>query len=344
MKGVFLHAPKDLRVEDIQTGKPEAGQVRVKICAGGICGSDLHYYTQGGFGAIRIKEPMTLGHEVSGIITELGEDVTNLAVGDRVSVNPSKPCGKCIYCQEGHRENCMDMQFMGSAMRFPHAQGAFRQELIIDAEQAVPCGQDTSYADAAFAEPLSVALHAISEAGSLAGKRVMVVGAGTIGCLVILAARWAGALEITASDISDYALEVAKKVGADRVVNIREEPDAFQAFTDNKGYFDTAFECSGSAAGFESLIPVVRPKGTLVQIGQGGDAKFPISGAVTKELLVRGSFRFDKEFGTAVALIKKRAIDLSPLLTGVFQMQEAVLAFETALDKSKSVKVQLDLS
>jgi L-idonate 5-dehydrogenase len=121
MRGVVIHAPKDLRVDEVAVVAPGPGQVRVRIAAGGICGSDLHYYHHGGFGTVRIREPMALGHEIAGVIEEVGPNVDHLAPGTRVAVNPSRPCNVSRYCREGLHQHCLDMQFIGSAMRFPHA-------------------------------------------------------------------------------------------------------------------------------------------------------------------------------------------------------------------------------
>jgi len=123
MRGVVIHSPKDLRVEDVPFQELGPRDVRVKIQAGGICGSDLHYFNHGGSGFIRIKQPMVLGHEVAGVVVERGAEVSRIAVGARIAVNPSRHCGHCKYCQEGLHNHCLEMRFYGSAMRFPHIQG-----------------------------------------------------------------------------------------------------------------------------------------------------------------------------------------------------------------------------
>ena len=135
MKAVVIHQAQDLRIEERDGVTPGPGQVAVAIRRGGICGSDLHYYRHGGFGTVRLQEPMVLGHEVSGEISALGHGVSGLKVGDAVAVDPSRPCGTCHYCQAGQQNHCLDMLFFGSAMRFPHVQGAFRQSLLALATQ-----------------------------------------------------------------------------------------------------------------------------------------------------------------------------------------------------------------
>ncbi|WP_312794915.1 L-idonate 5-dehydrogenase [Tianweitania sp.] len=341
MKAVVLHKEHDLRVEERDIGEPGPGEVRIRVKAGGICGSDLHYFHHAGFGTVRVREPMILGHEASGEVAAIGADVSNVVVGQRVAINPSRPLGNCEFIQEGQRQHAMDMRFNGSAMRFPHVQGLFREEIVVEAEQAVPVAADTPFEEAACCEPLAVCLHAITQAGSLVGKRVLVTGTGTIGCLTILAARFAGATEIVATDVSDPALAIAKSVGADTVVNVATQPEGLASYAEGKGQFHVAFECSGNGAVLAGLLQVVRPRGTIVVVGMGNHVTLPISAIVTKELVVRGTFRFDVEFAWAAKLISERRIDVRPLLTARVPMDQAVEAFELASDRTKSMKVHL---
>ena len=201
MKALVIHGAKDLRLETRDVEAPGPGQVAVALKAGGICGSDLHYYSHGGFGPIKLREPMVLGHEVAGEIVELGPDVEGLRVGQLVSISPSRPCYNCLYCRDGQLNHCLNMRFYGSAMPFPHIQGAFQEYLVAEAEQCVVADGLTA-GEAAMAEPLAVALHAVKQAGNLLGARVLVTGSGPIGSLTILAARRAGAAEIIATDLS----------------------------------------------------------------------------------------------------------------------------------------------
>ena len=193
MEALVIHAPGDLRVETYPTPPTGAGQLRVRVRCGGICGSDLHYYQHGGFGTVRIQEPMVLGHEVAGVVEEAGPDAGGFAAGDRVAISPSRPCGLCRYCQQGLQNHCLDMRYYGSAMRTPHVQGAFRQEIVVEHWQAHRLADSVSDGEGSMAEPLSVALHAVRRAGPLLGKRVLVTGCGPIGALAIIAARRAGA-------------------------------------------------------------------------------------------------------------------------------------------------------
>ena len=340
MRALVVHAAKDLRADDWQDEAPGPGQVLVRTAAGGICGSDLHYYHHGGFGPVRLKEPMVLGHEVSGRVAELGEGVTGLAAGDLVAINPSRPCGACRYCLEGTPNHCLDMRFYGSAMPFPHIQGAFREALVVDAGQCVKA-EGVSPGEAAMAEPLSVALHALRRAGPLLGKRVLVTGCGPIGVLTVLAARRAGAAEIVATDIEDRPLEHAAEAGADRTINVAKQADTLAAYGADKGYFDVLCEASGAQPALVAGIGALRPRGVVVQLGMGGDMTLPMTQITAKELELRGSFRFHEEFPLAVEMIAKGLIKVKPLITHTIAFDDAVKAFELAGDRSRVMKAQI---
>lgn len=341
MKAIVIHQAMDLRVEDREAQTPGQGQVEVAIKRGGICGSDLHYYKHGGFGTIRLKEPMVLGHEVAGEVTKLGAGVTNVKVGDIVAVSPSRPCGQCVYCQKGQQNHCLEMLFYGSAMRFPHIQGAFQQLLVADATQAHIIAKCVSIEEAAFAEPFAVTLHAIVRAGSLANKRVLVTGCGPIGALAIIAARVHGAQEIVATDVSDFTVGLAKKIGADHTINVTTNADTITPFKSNKGYFDIMIEASGNEAALHMGLEVLKPRSTLIQLGLGGNIALPQNLIVSKEIEIKGSFRFHEEFALAVDLINKKRVDLKPLLTEVMPLAQAREAFDLASDRSRAMKVQI---
>jgi L-idonate 5-dehydrogenase len=335
-RAIVIHAAHDLRVESRATREPGPGQVRVRIAAGGICGSDLHYFQHGGFGAIRVKHPMVLGHEVAGVIDAVGQGVAALAPGRAVAVNPSLPCGRCRYCLEGAAQHCLDMRFYGSAMRDPHVDGGFRESLVCEATQAVPLPDGLDTTTAAFAEPLAVCLHAARQAGPLLGRRVLVTGCGPIGALAIAAARMGGAREIVATDLSDAPKAIALRMGADRF-----HADGLDRYAADKGFFDVAMEASGSPRALLGILPVMRPGGTIVQIGIGGDAPVPMSVLAAKEITWRGTFRFHAEFAMAVEALAARRIDVEPLLTERFPIERAAEAFALAADRTRAMKVQI---
>ena len=341
MRALVCHAPLDLRLDPFTTEDVGPQQMRVRVAFGGICGSDLHYFQHGGFGTVRIREPMVLGHEVSGVVDALGSAVTGFHVGQRIAISPSRPCGVCRYCQQGLHNHCMEMRFYGSAMRFPHVQGAFRETLVIDAAQAHAVSDDLPLSQAALAEPLSVGLHAIARAGSVFGKRVLVTGCGPIGALLIAGLRRAGAAQIVAADIADLPLACALEMGADQLINLAQNPEGLAPFAANKGFFDVMFEASGSEKALVSGLDVVAPRGVIVTIGLGGNITLPLNTLVGKEIDLRGTFRFHAEFAVAVAFLNQRLIDGQPVVSDIVDFDQANDAFVLAADKRRSMKVQL---
>src|SRR5947207_14663955 len=277
MRAAVLHAAKDLRIEPVPATSLGPRDVEVRIEAGGICGSDLHYYFDGGFGTVRLKEPMILGHEIAGTVARVGAEVVSVKPSQRVAVNPSRPCGQCRYCREGKQNHCLDMRFYGSAMRFPHVQGGFREVLMCDEAQAVPVPAAMSAAQAAFAEPFAVCLHAVNRAGPLLGKRVLVTGAGPIGALSVIAAGRRGAREIVTTDVAEAPLTAARRVGAHTAVTVS-RTDGLTDYSADRGYFDVMFEASGNARALVSGLAVVHPTGIVVQIGiASGEMTLPMN-------------------------------------------------------------------
>lgn len=343
MRAIVAHGAKDLRLETVEPQSPGEGQVAIRLARGGICGSDLHYYNHGGFGSVVLKEPMILGHEVSGIVEAVGAGVSNVTTGQLVAVSPSRPCGRCGYCLKGQPNHCLHMRFYGSAMPFPHIQGAFRELLIADSNQCVDATGLTA-AQAAMAEPLSVAIHAVKQAQSLVGKRVLVTGCGPIGLLCILAARRAGAREIIATDIEALPLSIAAKIGADKTFHPQKNQSELSAYTEEKGYFDALFECTGVQAALASAIAFMAPQGRIVQLGLGGDMTLPMQAITAKELQLIGSFRFHHEFAVAVEWMQAGLADVNPLITSALPLEKFAEAFSAANDKSQSIKVQISFN
>lgn len=340
-----LHGQNDLRVESIALIGPAAGEVLVALGAGGICGSDLHYWQDGGFGPIRVQEPIILGHEAAGTVVELGEGVTGLRVGDRVALNPSHPCGTCAFCLEGNPQHCLTMRFKGSALRFPHEQGMFRDHIAIGAKQCHVIAPGISMAAAACAEPLAVCLRALGRAegriGTLRGKRVLVTGAGPIGALCAALAAQNGAAEVVVTDLQDATLAVARKMGATTTINVRTDAGALDPWLADKGKFDLTFECSAAAPAIRQAIAATRPMGTIIQVGVTGDTPIPLNMLVGKEIGLIGTHRFDCEFAAAVKLINNGTLALDAMVTHSFPLEKAEEAMAAAADRSQSVKVQI---
>lgn len=338
-----LYAAHDLRIESYLCPEPAKDEAVVRVLRAGICGSDLHYYHDGGFGTVRVREPIILGHEASGVI-EFAPTGSGLKFGQLVSLCPSRPCGDCNYCKNGLERHCQNMRFSGSAMRFPHENGFFRHRVALPAIQCISHTDNVSAQAAATAEPLAVCLHALSFAGDLRGKTVLITGAGPIGAICTALAKNAGAAQVVVTDVQDFPLKIAKKMGADRVINVAAEPDGLDYLSRDKGQVDVVLECSANAHAIAGAIAATRPQGTIVQIGVAGNTALPLNLIVSKEISMHGTHRFDREFARAVEMISAGEIDLTAIVTAVLPVAQAQEAFDMAGDRSRAVKVQLDFS
>ncbi len=343
MQACVLHAANDLRLEHQDDPPLGPRDVRIRVRNGGICGSDLHYFHAGRIGDFVIREPLVPGHEFAGEVAEVGSEVTRVRVADRVAVHPGRSCGRCARCREGRANLCESVFFMGSASKFPHMQGGFRERVVVDAGQCYIVTAPIGFDEMAFAEPLAVTLHAGLRAGNLVGRRVLVTGGGPIGQLLLLVARHGGAAHVAVTDVLDAPLATARRLGADAAIDVRADPEALNAQAAQIGGYDVAFEASGVAAALNSAIDAVHPGGTIVQVGSlpAGASGVTANRIMAKELAVLGSFRFDAAFATAIACLENRRIDVRPLLTGVLPMARAREAFETASDRTRSMKVQI---
>jgi L-idonate 5-dehydrogenase len=337
-----VHAANDLRLVDVPTPVAGPGEVLVRLGAAGICGSDMHYFFHGRVGSFVIREPLTPGHEASGIVAAVGAGVTRVRPGERIAINPSRPCGQCPACREGRENLCSQMRFLGSASVFPHMQGMFREYFLMPERQCLPVAGDVSLGEIAMSEPLSVALHSVNRAGPLLGRSVLITGSGTIGCMMVLAARMAGAGRIAITDVVDHPLAVAREVGADLAVRTDTLPKDGR-LSDVVGEPDVAFEVSGAPSALTACIETVRRGGIVVQVGTlPADGMHLLANQImARELDLRGSFRFGNVFELAVQAIAGRRVDVRPVLSGVHPLTDAVRALNLARDKTVSMKVQL---
>ena len=338
-KAATIFAAEDLRIVDRPLGELAPGRVRIRFGAGGICGSDMHYFRHARTGDYVVKEPLVLGHEIAGTVEAVGGEVAGPAVGTRVAVNPFRACGACARCREGRPNLCENVFFMGSASKNPHMQGGFATLFDTTPEQCVPVPDELPIEAAALAEPLAVCLHAVARAGELAGRSVAIVGAGPIGLLTLLCAQSRGAAAAAVVDLAAAPLAMAARLGATQAIDLSGDPDGLKALAPP----DVVFEVSGTAAGLSCAIGSVRRGGIVVQIGNlpGGEIPAPMNAVMAKEIDLRGSFRFDREFAEAVELIASGRIDVLQIVTARRPLAEAPSAFRLALDRSRSVKVVL---
>ncbi|MFT2815661.1 L-idonate 5-dehydrogenase [Leifsonia sp. A12D58] len=335
---VVAHAAGDLRVDTVPVAVPDAAEAIVEIAYGGICGSDLHYWQHGAAGESILKAPMTLGHEVVGTVVRAAIDGSGPAVGTQVAVHPATPGAGDGARYPIDRPNLSPgCTYLGSAARFPHTDGAFSKFVTLPTHmlRALPAG--LSLRQAALVEPASVAWHAVSRAGDLTGKRVLVIGAGPIGSLIVAVATRAGAAEIIATDMHELPLATATAVGATRTL-IATDADAIAAVD-----ADVVFESSGSYRGLASAVRGATRGGRVVMVGllPSGEQPALISLAITRELELVGSFRFNDEIDEVIAALADGSLDIDPVVTHEFDAADALQAFEVARDSSTSGKVLL---
>lgn len=336
--GVVAYAKDDLRVEEVAVPVPRAHQSVVQIHYGGICGSDLHYWLHGAAGESILSAPMVLGHEVVGRVVRAAADGSGPIVGTAVAVHPATPGPGDGSRYPLDRPNLSPgCSYLGSAARIPHTDGAFAGIVVLDSRMLHPLPPELPLLTAALIEPASVAWHAVARAGSVTGKRVLVVGSGPIGALVIAVLARAGAAEIIAVDVFDKPLEVAAAVGATRVLHAS-DTDAIAAVD-----ADVVIESSGSSRGLASAVRGATRGGRVVMVGllPSGEQPALISLAITRELELVGSFRFVDEIDEVIHALSDRSLFVDPVVTHEYAVTDALEAFEMARDSARSGKVLL---
>jgi len=331
-----LKITKKLAMFVVEEGIPDPtkDQVRIKVSYVGICGSDLHYYYEGANGAFVVNEPLVPGHELSGTVDLDPEAI--FPTGARITVHPAR-FGEPLPGLESRPHLWPKGSYLGSASTTPHTQGAMSQYMIVDRSMIRLIPDTLSLRGAALCEPMGVALHAMSVADGVTDKRILVSGSGPIGLMVVAAAKILGAAGITASDVLAGPLARATQMGADST--IRKGKD--QIPTDD---FDVVFECSGAARALSSALISVRKAGIVVQVGMlaAGDQPIAIAPLVSKEIQLRGTFRFDTEIDSAIDLVAKNPW-IEQAITHTFPLEEAISAFEMAKNSEDSGKVLIEL-
>ncbi|WP_052207035.1 L-idonate 5-dehydrogenase [Sinomonas humi] len=338
VRAVVAHGRDDLRVDVLEAPIPGPDESLVAIELGGICGSDLHYWLHGAAGESILKDPLVLGHEIIGRVVRSAEDGSGPAEGVRVAVHPATPGPGDGPRFPSSRPNLSPGgTYLGSAATHPHRNGAFADVVALPSRMLRPIPGDLDARTAALIEPLSVAWHAVKQAGDVAGRRVLVVGAGPIGALVVAVLSHHGAGEIFVTDLFEAPLARAKELGASRTVLASEasELEGLDA--------DVVIESSGSAPGLRTAIRAATRGGRVVMLGllPPGDQPVPVSIAIARELELVGSFRFNDEIDEVIAALAAGEIDPSAVVTHVFDVDEALEAFAIARDASTSGKVLL---
>jgi L-idonate 5-dehydrogenase len=340
MKAVVVHGANDLRIDERPDPVAGPGEVVLDVEWGGICGSDLSYWRHGASGTAALKSPLVLGHEVAGRIATLGAGVEHLQVGQPVTVHPAELVGDGVLPDRlaGRSNLYPRIRYFGSAAFDPHTDGGFSERKLAKASQIRPLPDGVDTLRGALAEPLAVAMHAVSRAGSLKGRDVLVNGAGPIGSLVTAAAKYAGARSVIATDISDASLRIAQAMGADEVLNVANTPLPADV--------ELVFEATGLPAVLGAVLRATARGGTIVQVGNlpGAPAPAALGDLVTREITWIGSYRFADEITDALAAMAD-GLDVSPIITHKFGIHDAEEAMRTAVDPAAgSSKVMLRLA
>ncbi len=330
-RAAVLHAAGDLRVADRPV--PEVGphEVLVEIVAVGVCGSDVHYYEHGRIGSFVVEQPMVLGHEPAGIVAQVGAEVTRHRVGDRVTLEPGVPDMVCDECRAGRYNLCPQVRFFAT----PPIDGAFARFVAIHEAFAYTLPEELTLEQGALMEPLSVGVWACRKGGVGPGSRVLVSGAGPIGNLAAQVARAAGAAEVVVTDVNEYRLEVASRVGATRVLDVRATPLA-----ESGVQADVLLECSGVPSALVDGIRALAPAGTAVVVGMGPeeDATIPLSLIQNRELWLTGTFRYANTYPAALALAAQGRVDLDVIMTGRYGLDEAEAALRAPREDPQAIK------
>lgn len=323
MKVLRLHGVRDLRLRDEPEPVPGPGEVFLRVTAVGLCGSDLHWFSEAGIGDARLQEPLVLGHEFAGVI-ESGE-----RRGQRVAVDPAVPCGRCDFCLEGNPNLCSTLRFAGHGTE----DGALREYMAWPTHCLHPLPDSLTDADGVMLEPLGVAIHAVDLGHLRLGMTVGVFGCGPIGLLVLQVARVAGATHVIATDKLPHRLEAARSLGATAVFQAAggRESSEILAATDGKGV-DVAFEVAGENEAVETAIAAAKPGARVVLIGIPADDRtaFAASIARRKGLTIKLTRRMKPVYPRAIRLVGSGLVDVRSLVTHRFPLEEFDKAFSAA--------------
>ncbi|MDO3677806.1 NAD(P)-dependent alcohol dehydrogenase [Paenibacillus ehimensis] len=341
MKAAVLDRPLSIEVRDVPVPEPRPDEALVKVHCIGICGSDVHYYEHGRIGRYEVKQPIILGHEVAGTVVKVGSAVTNVAVGDRVAVEPGVTCGRCDYCKSGRYNLCPDVVFMAT----PPVDGAWADYVAVRSDFLFKLPEAMSFEEGALLEPLSVGIHAMTRGRVKPSDRVLVTGLGPIGLLALEAAKLFGVTEIYGSDVMDSRRALAMEMGAAGVLNPAGAPvkEQLDRLTGGEGV-DVIIETSGSARAIADTIGLTKRGGRIVLVGLPTSDAIPldIPALVDAELDVYGVFRYANTYPAAIQLLSRREHSIAKTITHRFPLSRIREAVETAqTQKNVSIKIMI---
>jgi L-iditol 2-dehydrogenase len=328
MRASVLTGPQTIELQERPVPQPVADEVLVQVGSVGVCGSDVHYYKHGRIGSMIVDGPLVLGHEVGGTIVAVGGAVDPARIGERVALEPQRPCRRCRQCKTGHLNLCPDMEFFAT----PPIDGAFCDYVTLPADFAHPVPDSLSDAAVGLLEPLSVGIWANHKGGTTAGSRVFITGAGPIGAVAALSARAKGATDIIVSDpVESRRRRITELASAQAV-------DPTAGFDPSGLEADVFLECSGATAALLDGLKAVRPGGTAVMVGHGDEhISLPVQDIQVREVTLTGIFRYVDTWPTAISLAATGRVDLDALVTAHFGLDEVEAAL-TSDDDPMSMK------
>ena len=344
MKAAFLTGLGKLEIMDAPMPEPGPGEALVRIERVGICGSDLHYFESGRLGMRIIKPPFILGHEACGIVERVGADVQNINVGDRVSLEPGRACGKCGFCKKGLYNLCASVAFFGS----PPTDGVFREYVVHDAALCFRLPDNVTAIEGALVEPLAIGFYAALRAEAKIGVTAVVTGSGCIGLMSMLALRAMGTSRIYITDVEQKRLDKALSLGANAAINAREKDvvEEVMRLTDQAGC-DLVVEASGAEITAVQAIRMTKKGAIIMLVGQSadGEIKLPITDAIMKELTFLTIFRYRHAFPITIDAIANGVVNVRDVATHVYSFGDIQKAFEQSLnDKANIVKSVITIS
>ena len=330
-RAAVMHGTHDVRLEDVPVPEPGKDEVLVEIKAVGVCGSDVHYYEEGRIGSFVVEEPLILGHESMGTVVALGDNASKHEIGDRVTLEPGVPDGTCRECRAGRYNLCPNVRFFAT----PPIDGAFTNYVSINEDFAFSLPDGLSDNAGALMEPLSVGIWACKKGRVTAGDHVLVTGAGPIGLLAMQVAFAQGATEVTLTDVADERLEIARRLGATRTLNVAEEPLVEAGIE-----ADVLIECSGNERALGDGIHCVRPAGIAVVVGMGPneETSVPLSFIQTSEIMLTGTFRYANTYPTAIDLAATGKVDLDAMVTSRYGLPDTAEALQASGKDPANVK------
>jgi L-iditol 2-dehydrogenase len=342
MKAAILYKPSDMRIEDVAIPQISSHEVLVRMNRVGICGSDIHYYLEGGIASYVVKKPLILGHECAGQVVEAGNKISNVTTDQRVVIEPGFTCGKCDFCRQGRYNLCSEVQFYGT----PHYNGCFTEYVSAPEQNIYLMPDNLSYEEGAMIEPLAVGMMAAKMGKVTVNDSVAVLGAGPIGQMALQAAKVCGAFETFVTDVIDYRLDYARKYGAKAVVNAADEDvvEGILELTDGKGV-DVVIDASGSPPAILQALDIAKPGGRIVLVGYPTtDVPVPVAKIISKELDITGIHRYANVFPAAIKAVSSGKAVVKPYVTHLFPFEQLEVGFKAHINKTGNpMKIQITM-